>query len=153
MIVVTTKTNLWKLSTFILKQNNSENTRPRLIENSVRAKSSHHHYPSSCPELFCKKDVLRNFAKFTGKHLCQSLWICEFCDISTNTFSYRTPLVAASVFWLDTPPLKEKVYILSRGKDSKWKNSRDRNVKGFWKRRIRKHSKKFERGEGRKVFF
>ena len=100
-----------------------------------------------------KKGVLRNFAKFTGKHLCQSLWICEFCDISTNTFSYRTPLVAASVFWLDTPPLKEKVYILSRGKDSKWKNSRDRNVKGFWKRRIRKHSKKFERGEGRKVFF
>ena len=71
---MTTKTNLWKLSTFILKQNNSENTRPRLIENSVRAKSSHHHYPSSCPEVFCKTNVLRNFAKFTGKHLCQSLW-------------------------------------------------------------------------------
>ena len=26
---------------------------------------------SSCPEVFCKKDVLRNFAKFTVKHLCQ----------------------------------------------------------------------------------
>ena len=26
------------------------------------------------PEVFCKKDVLRNFAKFTGKHLCQSLF-------------------------------------------------------------------------------
>ena len=24
--------------------------------------------------MFCKKDVLRNFAKFTGKHLCQSLF-------------------------------------------------------------------------------
>ena len=24
-------------------------------------------------EVFCKKGVLRNFAKFTGKHLCQSL--------------------------------------------------------------------------------
>ena len=24
------------------------------------------------PELFCKKGVLRNFAKFAGKHLCQS---------------------------------------------------------------------------------
>ena len=23
------------------------------------------------PEVFCKKGVLRNFAKFTGKHLCQ----------------------------------------------------------------------------------
>ena len=27
---------------------------------------------SSRPEVFCQKDVLRNFAKFTGKHLCQS---------------------------------------------------------------------------------
>ena len=25
---------------------------------------------SSGPEVFCKKGVLRNFAKFTGKHLC-----------------------------------------------------------------------------------
>ena len=24
------------------------------------------------PEVFCKKGVLTNFAKFTGKHLCQS---------------------------------------------------------------------------------
>ena len=29
---------------------------------------------SSCPEVFCKKDVLRNIAKLTGKHLCQSLF-------------------------------------------------------------------------------
>ena len=27
---------------------------------------------SSRPEVFCEKDVLKNFAKFTGKHLCQS---------------------------------------------------------------------------------
>ena len=26
------------------------------------------------PEVFCKKGVLRNFAKFTGKHLRQSLF-------------------------------------------------------------------------------
>ena len=25
------------------------------------------------PEVFCKKGVLGTFAKFTGKHLCQSL--------------------------------------------------------------------------------
>ena len=25
-------------------------------------------------EVFCKKDVLKNFAKFTAKHLCQSLF-------------------------------------------------------------------------------
>ena len=73
-------------------------------------------FRSSCPEAFCKKGVLRNFAKFTGKHLCHSFFCrkvakvatlfkketmaqvfsCEFCEISKNTFSYRTPLVAAS---------------------------------------------------------
>ena len=29
---------------------------------------------SSRPEVFYKKGVLRKFAKFTGKHLCQSLF-------------------------------------------------------------------------------
>ena len=27
---------------------------------------------SSCLEVFCKKGVLKNFAKLTGKHLCQN---------------------------------------------------------------------------------
>ena len=65
-------------------------------------------YRSSRPEVFCKKVVLRNFGKFTGKHLCQSLYFdkvagqasdfikietlaqvfsCEFSKISKNTFS------------------------------------------------------------------
>ena len=26
------------------------------------------------PEVFCKKGGLRNFAEFTGKHMCQSLF-------------------------------------------------------------------------------
>ena len=30
---------------------------------------------SSRPEVFCKKVVFRNFAKFTGKDLCQSLFL------------------------------------------------------------------------------
>ena len=32
---------------------------------------------SSPPEVFCKKGVLRNFAQFTGKHLCQSLFLSK----------------------------------------------------------------------------
>ena len=28
----------------------------------------------SHPDVLCKKDILSNFAKFTGKHLCQSLF-------------------------------------------------------------------------------
>ena len=74
-------------------------------------------FRSSHLEMFCKKAVPRDFPKFTGKHLCQSPFItkvadqgrqlnlkrdpgtgvsCEFCEILKDTFSYRTPLVAAS---------------------------------------------------------
>ena len=31
-------------------------------------------YRSSRPEVFSKKGVLKNFTKFTGKHLCQNLF-------------------------------------------------------------------------------
>ena len=67
---------------------------------------------SSRPEVFCRKGVLRNFAKSTGKHLCHSLFFnkvaglkkealaqvfsCEFCEISKSIFFYRTPPVAVS---------------------------------------------------------
>ena len=30
---------------------------------------------SSCPDVFCKEEVLENFAKLKGKHLCQSLFL------------------------------------------------------------------------------
>ena len=69
---------------------------------------------SSHPEVFCKKGVLRNFTKFTGKHLCKSFFFikketlaqvfsCEFCEISKNTFYYRTPLLVASRHVPGTP--------------------------------------------------
>ena len=47
---------------------------------------------SSRPEVFCKKGVLRNFAKFTGKHLCQNLFLNKVAGLRL----YRTPAVAAS---------------------------------------------------------
>ena len=46
----------------IARQNNQNIHQLRLI------------YRSSRPEVFCEKGVLRNFAKFTGQHLCQSLF-------------------------------------------------------------------------------
>ena len=73
----------------------------------------------SLPEVFYIEDIFRNFAKFIGKHLCQSLFFnkvaglrhkacnfikketlaqlfsCEFCQISKNTIFYRTPPVVA----------------------------------------------------------
>ena len=72
--------------------------------------------------MFCKNGVLRNFAKFTGstcaivsflikfqiracnfikKEALAQVFSCELCKISKNTFSYRTPLVAASDKWLN----------------------------------------------------
>ena len=35
-------------------------------------------FRSNNPELFCKKCVLKNFAKFTGKHLWQRLFFNTF---------------------------------------------------------------------------
>ena len=49
-------------------------------------------YRSSRPELFCKKGVPRKFAKFTGNHLCQSLffnkvvgWGLQLLKIDSDT--------------------------------------------------------------------
>ena len=56
---------------------------------------------SSRPEVFCKKGVLINFIKFTGKHLCQSLFLNKVSGLSKNTFSYRTPPAAASESFKD----------------------------------------------------
>ena len=74
-------------------------------------------FRSSRSEVFCK-GVLKHLPKFTGKHLCQSLFFievaglrpptllkketltqvffCKICEILKNTFFDRTPPVAAS---------------------------------------------------------
>ena len=40
---------------------------------------------SSSPDVFCKKGVLRNIAKFTGKHLCQSLYFNKAAGLRSTT--------------------------------------------------------------------
>ena len=45
---------------------------------------------SSHPEVFCKEDVLRNFAKFTGKHPCQSLFFNKVAVIKELLFNSPT---------------------------------------------------------------
>ena len=70
-------------------------------------------FRSSHPEVFCKKGILRSFTKFTGKHLCHSLFLnkvadrllqtlaqvfsCEFCEISKNIFFIEHVLATASL--------------------------------------------------------
>ena len=79
----------------------------RFAEKFTKVRSSH-------PELFCKKVVFRNFAKFSKvsfliklqaqpqacnfitKETLAQVFSCEFCEISRNNFSYKTPPVATS---------------------------------------------------------
>ena len=42
-------------------------------------------YGSSRPEVFCKKVVLENFTKFTGKHLYQRLFSIRVADLRLAT--------------------------------------------------------------------
>ena len=63
-------------------------------------------------QMFFKISALKNFANFTGKQLCWSLFLIKlqlqlyqkeaptqvfFCEIFKKTFFYRTPPVAASL--------------------------------------------------------
>ena len=51
---------------------------------------------SSRPEVFCYKDVLRKFAKFLGKHLCQSL-----AGLPVNFVKFlRTSFFIEHFWWL-----------------------------------------------------
>ena len=43
-------------------------------------------FRSSRPEVFCKKGVLRNFAKFTGKHMCQSLFFNKVARLDLQLY-------------------------------------------------------------------
>ena len=67
-------------------------------------------YQQQPQKVFFKKGVLRNFAKLTGKRLCQSLFFnkvagrrnsCELCEISKNT-SERLLLSAHSLHFCQT---------------------------------------------------
>ena len=44
---------------------------------------------SSLPEVFCKKSILRNFTKFTGKHLYQSLFFNKVAGQPANSLKKR----------------------------------------------------------------
>ena len=45
-------------------------------------------FRSSHAEVFCKKGVLRNSAKFKRKYLCQGLFFCEFARLNPATLFY-----------------------------------------------------------------
>ena len=54
------------------------------------------------PEVFCKKGVLRKFAKFTGKHLCQSLFLNTIAGLAKflrTSFVTEHLLATTSKVW------------------------------------------------------
>ena len=61
-------------------------------------------FRSSCPEVFCKIAALRNFAKFTGKHLCQSLFFNKVAGSGSFHENFgkflRTPFLTEYLQWL-----------------------------------------------------
>ena len=66
------------------------------------------------PEVLCKKGVLRNFAKFAGKHLCQSFFFDKVAALRSAALLKRTlwhrcfPVNFAK--FLRTPFLTEHVW-------------------------------------------
>ena len=53
-------------------------------------------FPSSeASEVLCKKGVLKNFTKFTGKHLCWGLFLKTFIKNEALTFltKFLTPIL------------------------------------------------------------
>ena len=48
-------------------------------------------YRSSTPEVFCKEGALRNFAKFTIKHLCHSLFFNKVAGVRPATLLKKRP--------------------------------------------------------------
>ena len=71
---------------------------------------------SSRPEVFCIKGVLRDLTKFTGKHLCQSLFFIKAAGLTPRTLLkkrrwhscfpvkfvkfLRTPFYTEHLWWL-----------------------------------------------------
>ena len=62
-------------------------------------------FRSSRPEVFCEKGVLRNIAKFTGRHLCQSPLfdkketLVQVFPVNFVKF-LRTPFLIENLWWL-----------------------------------------------------
>ena len=111
---------IWKFSAcFVFLRNfgSSFVSSNYLTQNQVMAKLTN--FRSSRREVFCKKGVLRNFTKFIGKHLYQSLFFNKVAGLRPATslkkrlwYKFfpvnfvkfqRTPFFTEHVWWLLLP--------------------------------------------------
>ena len=113
-----------------------------LCSHTFKASSQEVIFRSSHQRYSVKKAVLGSFIKFTGKHSCQSPFFnkvarlrpqacnfikketltqvlsCEFCEISRNSFNYRTPLGDCFKILIHSEKMKAKYM-----KEVAWKTS------------------------------
>ena len=68
-----------------IKDHNGRDLKSHILRHSVESGHANVSYRSSRPEVFCKKGVLRNFTKFTGKRLCQSLFFNKVAGLWAAT--------------------------------------------------------------------
>ena len=61
-------------------------------------RNSQNSQENTCVRIFLKIKLQTEACNFIKKKTLTQVFFCEFCKISKNTFSYRTPLVAASDF-------------------------------------------------------
>ena len=92
----------------------------------------HQNIRDNHPEVFCGKDVLKNFAEFTGKHLCQTLlfvWIiiCYFKSFRRcfeHVFvcwkSNRTTIAVARILEISSPANKHLINVSNRNPERHW---------------------------------
>ena len=107
--------------------------RPKLLtKSSIFAKQNLIEFQKHSPRVFCKKGILRNFAKFTGKHLCQSLLTATLLK---NRFLHRCFPVNFAKF-LRIPFLKSCLYeekLPMQVRHLTWVRSRQNGVYHFGK--------------------
>ena len=116
---------LFKGEWFLLNKRLPINVKSLLLVDSMEKSLKSFFYQKQPPAVFSQKRC--SFPKFTGKHLCWSLFLnkvagwglhfikketptqafsCEFCEILKNTFFYIKHLRAiASVLWQNRYPI------------------------------------------------
>ena len=103
---------------------------------------------SSLPEVLCKKGALRNFAKFTGKHLCQSLFFNKVVSLSLQLYQKRDSDTTQQAFVLMKTSWRR---LLSSSSEDVFKTSwrrlgRRKNVmlKTFWRHVLKTSSRRLK---------
>ena len=80
------------------------------LYNLFRLKLAVSHVRRGRPKVFCKKVILRNFAKFTGKHLCQRLFFNKVTGLRSYACNFIKKESLAQVFFCELCEISKNAY-------------------------------------------